>query len=686
MPIPDTTSPSQSGARKTVSLVLCAMWAVLALISSVLSLAAIARHGTRIETMVFLNPALDGGELINLAVAGISETLKPLLLSFVGWLLLQVSGRHWLKSLCTALALSFPILALLFSVTLFLPTFEILLFDDYRTLMEPMLRNPRSSVALGLLVLSIPLFVLVGLTDMVVAYIVGLRHSVPDTGGEPALGEVPAGHRSPNTPLLLAAVAIVAVVGICLASVASFAIGSRGSRAAPTAEKRDEALVLEVVEPTNSRALSERIEAERKADARRAAEEQARREAEERARKEAAERARKEAEQRARAKAWNDVTRYVQTVGTGLHNEIVSVPELEYFDVYSRDSARLRTLGSFSFEDMDLESLRILSSLELGSSLALLNRIGEVQGNRPSEDEMVFSSLNALAEGFQNRGSQYKEFDDTLGAFHTLTRSIQAESRLEELQDQYRDQDWKTRWVILDGIKPLAARFAGNSSLSSFGISYLPSWYGAYPQDIVGMTNNTGTTLTNAVVYVSVSNDEYRTDHVHFVPSWPAGATRYAAYRYWVDDYQSSMTRSNVNSVIVKVHTATHSGTFSRELSQSDIDAVIEEYCKKLKFKGGYLPPSQSFWTGNQPKGVSFNFSGLSRLPVTRVDVDFQAVDFQSGSRTSGVYWDYSNKPSLRSGKSYEFRSSSFDFSPQQWAVTLAFKGTTYKHVITWSR
>jgi len=425
---------------------------------------------------------------------------------------------------------------------------------------------------------------------------------------------------------------------------------------------------------TSGSSTASEPDAQARADAAaRAAEEEQRRAAE------AAEQER-QATLQAKMTGFNEAYVLAQIYGTSLDEESKAAAEMEFYDAFGRDSFRIRELSSRTFTRPELDAIKVDAGSETGMALMILNRINQIGGNMPANSDLTGDGLLAILEGFENRQSEYKSIDDSLRFAGGVFDRIEAESAIDSLEPEYREHDTKARWIVVDGIKQPLVNYSGDTLATSYGIEYYPAWQGAYPSDMLVLSNQTGADISDAVVHVSLSNSGYRSDHLHYVRSWPGGTNRYASYRFWRDDYRDSQTLNGITKVTVSVYTPNTYGVAVREYSQSEIDAKIREYLGNASFTGGYIPYSQGFFGTTQP-GISLEFSGLSRLPVNRVD-----VTFESGGRTDSLWWDYTNEPSLVADQEYTFNSPQFDFVPQSWTVKLTFAGTNETREASWTR
>ena len=210
---------------------------------------------------------------------------------------------------------------------------------------------------------------------------------------------------------------------------------------------------------------------------------------------------------------------------------------------------------------------------------------------------------------------------------------------------------------------------------SAIGISMQGSLSATYSSDDVYLVNNSGKDLTRCTISVSLDGDSSagvaNSDwHMHYVKSWPAGATLVAHYpSKTAVGIATDESVDRIHKVSLALFTEQGTADETYDYSKEDYEKQLQDnYKNRLNpsFTGKYYPSEQ-----NMVEDSSFEVTmngGISRFPVSRV-----TVTLHEGANTIARYWDI-EKGTWDAGELKHFEAKDFDgWHPDKVDVTLEF-------------
>lgn len=362
---------------------------------------------------------------------------------------------------------------------------------------------------------------------------------------------------------------------------------------------------------------------------------------------------------------FNELKLFVKAVRGPLFNSGEWPSAWEYKDALAYCKNISLALSNYSFSNQPLDEIRrkVLSTNDW--CLKLLERIHQIELNKPmmieaDDSKVIYASTEEEKE------------QQTARMVARSAALMLANSSKEKLQEEFRDTLWKMRWHVAE-ITEVAKEFQTNviSNPILLKLGYSPAWQGVYSSDRLSLENISGQNLDDAVLIITVSNTKYRTTHVHYVDSWPVNAIAFPKYRYTSDKYRNHETRDAVSELIVTIHTPNIQQTTKYAYSEKSRDNGISDYCKNVKLTTRYLPMKSTFLgLSHEEQGISFSFSGISRLPASEIHITF------FGEETKELYWNMQKM--LESEKSYDFRSEKWNFVPGEYEIEIRLQETAF--------
>ena len=356
--------------------------------------------------------------------------------------------------------------------------------------------------------------------------------------------------------------------------------------------------------------------------------------------------------------------------GRHLFTSEATSPETDFQDQWAR-LVRISRYDRPVFADPADEAIWDAAEIDAKRALEILARIAELDNNKPSDWNVVVSAFNFATEDTKNKERQNWAGD--------VWRRILFEAGKSVLQSQFR-----TAEQALDRkLAELAATVRWPDS-GGLGIGHLPSWQGAYQNDMLILRNDTGRDLSNAAVFVTFygTNGSSLT-HLHHASAWAANQKLYFQYPYYDADYASGQTVNHPTRVQVSVCWPEGAVQFSKLWSGDDYDALVRQYLRDLHYRGTYLGEYVEDGTNTvYYPGVKFSTSGLQRLPVKRI-----TVRFIRRGETKEVYWDWNKY--VASGNEVVLRSQDLaafgkNDPPEQKQVILEFTDSSVIEVLSW--
>lgn len=365
-------------------------------------------------------------------------------------------------------------------------------------------------------------------------------------------------------------------------------------------------------------------------------------------------------ERAALAARWTELRKAVIIAGTPLvdHPQALSRG-------YDDEAARLVALHNSSkldFENPELGKIWAQIETETGTGLLILQRIGNIDNTKPTGPEIV-------GKAFQNDDKASQEF------WRELSDRVGKEVDKSALEEQFRHTEARLNSSIA-GLQEIANGLSRKETPNALSLRYLPSWEGTYAGDEVEVQNTSGSTMQEAIVFVTVRmKDGGARVHAHYVDQWQNGSKLRAFYPYSATDYANAETGANPANVEAAVYLPSGTARARYVLTPEEWNRLAKSYCSDLTFGGNYLAAYQGA-DQRYPAGFQFQFQGLPTLPVRSVELRFTSIT----GDVHGAIWTYQPGTKLESGKAYPYRSELLDGeTPSHIDYIVKFSDTDYE-------
>ncbi len=257
-----------------------------------------------------------------------------------------------------------------------------------------------------------------------------------------------------------------------------------------------------------------------------------------------------------------------------------------------------------------------------------------------------------------------------------------AQGRKGDLEKQFRQAEADLSRAI-GALREVGDNLSRSTTSSGIEATYLPSWNGVFPHDRLILRNVSGQDWENAALAITVRRIDFtEIVHLHYIDRWKSGATLEAYYPYYGTDYAAPKAVSGPVAIDVALYLPSQTVTARYAYTLESWDALIHSYCSRLRFSGTFLGPYVEAQTNQRfPPGFQFRFTGLPRLPVKAVVIQFFADDREDPSAAQGVLFHVNDV--LKPDTTYDYRSALFDSgvlsrmdAPRHLHLILKFDGT----------
>lgn len=305
-------------------------------------------------------------------------------------------------------------------------------------------------------------------------------------------------------------------------------------------------------------------------------------------------------------------------------------------------------------------------------ALVALAGIHQIDNDKPSDWNTVVSGFKAAMEDTKNKRR-------TEWGSDVWVRLV-AEGRKSLFQS-----DFRTAEAALDRkLTELASTAGGFTTGAGIRITHLPSWQGAYDNDLVSLKNETGTDLAAAAIFVFIQGkDGAVKTHLHRVAGWNKDQNLVFRYPFEGSDYFDAGTVTEPGRVTVAVFSQDASFRAIKSWNAPDFDDTVRGYLSDVRLTGIFLGEYREEGTNELYfPGVKFSIEGVHRLPIRRIK-----VRFTRRGETQEVYWDWNKflitRDSIVLRSSYFSRFGKYD-PPEQRQVILEFTDSSVAAAYTW--
>jgi hypothetical protein len=304
--------------------------------------------------------------------------------------------------------------------------------------------------------------------------------------------------------------------------------------------------------------------------------------------------------------------------------------------------------------------------------LLILTAIAEIDRTKPSGMEVFEKMLR------DNRTDAQKR-DTTL----TFIDWAIAQGRKGDLEKQFRQSE-ADLFRAIGALRQVGDNLSRYSTASGIDAAYFPSWLGVFANDELVLHNVSGQDWENAAVAVTVhQRDGNDIVHLHYIDRWRSGEAMQAYYPYRGTDYAVPEAAADPVAVDVALYLPSQTVTARYLLPPQEWDRLVHSYCSRLRFTGTFLGPYVESQTNRRlPPGFQFSFSGLPRLPVKEVVIQFFAGDTEDANTAQGVIFQVNDV--LKPDTLYPYRTELFDSgvlsrmdAPKHVHLILKLSGTT---------
>ncbi len=300
---------------------------------------------------------------------------------------------------------------------------------------------------------------------------------------------------------------------------------------------------------------------------------------------------------------------------------------------------------------------------DTASSGACLQQIARIDRSRPGGLKLFVDFLKAMDED--------ATLADGVNAAATGIREASASDSKTTVQRKYRDSRESMQRHIL-GLREVASRLAGKEKPKRplLKVDFDEVWASANDADWLKLQNQSDEALTHCTVLVHLTGvDGKTTSHLHYVDYWPAGERLYARYLMQQEYVPNQSTSSHLRSCQIELWTNRYTQQIDYNYDTTEWHNDIKDKCDRITFKGKYLPPS-----GSLARGMSLDFSGMKKLPTTRIH-----ITFRSGAQQQTLIWTQKNwHPGILSA--WRYRSDQFRFKPDRVDVELEFVKSGFRY------
>ena len=181
--------------------------------------------------------------------------------------------------------------------------------------------------------------------------------------------------------------------------------------------------------------------------------------------------------------------------------------------------------------------------MDANRALAILARIAQIDNNKPSDWDVVVSGFKAATEDTKNKDREEWGQDAWV--------RLLMEAGKANLENEFRTAEQTLAMKLAELSSAVRYPYVGQG----IGMTHLPSWQGAYSNDLLILRNETGRDLSRPAFFVTfLGNDGSRITHLHRASIWGNTQELYFKYPYYETDYASRQTVSHPASVEVSVY------------------------------------------------------------------------------------------------------------------------------------
>ena len=263
--------------------------------------------------------------------------------------------------------------------------------------------------------------------------------------------------------------------------------------------------------------------------------------------------------------------------GRNLFKSDATSPQTSFDDQCAR-MVRIASSDRGMFTDPAAEAIWSEAQLDARRALATLARIAEIDNKKPSDWDVVVSSLKAAGEDTKNKDRQEWGKD--------LWVRLLMEFGKTSLQKEFRTAEWALDTKLAELSSTVRPPYTGQG----IGIVHLPSWQGAYDNDLLILKNQTGQDLTRPAVFVTFQGrDGKQVTHLHHALMWANNQQVYFKYPYYETDYAPGQTVNVPTRVEVSVIYPDGLIRDAKVWSREEYDNTVRGYINDLKLTRVFL-------------------------------------------------------------------------------------------------
>ena len=359
--------------------------------------------------------------------------------------------------------------------------------------------------------------------------------------------------------------------------------------------------------------------------------------------------------------------------GRDLYKTADTSDQTSFEDQWAR-MARIVKFDQRIFPDPSAQVIWSEAQADADRALAALARIAQIDNKKPSDFDVVVSTLKAATEDTKDKDRKEWGQDAWVRLLMEINKA--------DLEKQFRAAEWTLNAKLAE----LAATVRSSDAIQGIGITHLPSWQGAYDHDALVLTNQTGRDLSAPAFFVTFQGqDGSRITHLHRASMWANGQQLHFKYPYYDTDYASGQTVNRPARLEVSVFSPDGFVQDVKLWSDEDYDTIVRRYMDEVKVTGVFLGEYVEDGSGTlYYPGFKFSTKGLNRLPVKRITVRFIR---RGETREDHWVWNKYLPPDeevvLRSRSLADFGKSD---APEQEQIILEFTDSSAQSTFTWGQ
>jgi len=357
--------------------------------------------------------------------------------------------------------------------------------------------------------------------------------------------------------------------------------------------------------------------------------------------------------------------------GRNLYTSDTTSPQTSFDDQWAR-MVRITRADQSIFADSYAAAIWSEAQIDANRALAILARIAQIDNRKPSDWDVVISGFKAATEDPKDQERQEWGQD--------IWVRLLLEANKANLQSEFRAAERTLDMKLAELSSTIRSPYVGRG----IGVTHLPSWQGAYDNDLLILKNETGRDLSLSAFFVTIQGkDGSRITHLHHASVWANGQQLYFKYPYYETDYASGQTVNHPVRVEVSVFSPDGFIQDVKIWTDDEYDNTIRKYIRDVTvspvFLGEYVEDgtNRAYYPG-----AKVSFIGLNRLPVKRI-----TVRFTRRGQTAEARWDWNKY--LPAGEDVVLRAQSLaQFCkynpPEQKQVIIEFTDSSVPAVIAW--